>query len=90
VSIYLDAIINNMMGGGDGSIAICHNKELGWFMFDVDKSEERTEVLWTKDLRNCLLFLTEEAAQQFLVDVGLSQKNHITVDVGKLHADTTT
>lgn len=90
MSIYLDATIDNMISGEAGSIGICHNKKLDWFMFDVDQSEERTEVLWTKDLQICLLFLTEEAAQKFLLDVGLSQKNHIVVDIGKLRADTTT
>lgn len=87
MSVYLDTLLDGLLGGKlERCCAIEHGIKRGWFMFDVDRVEGKTEIIWIKDPLTCLRFASEEKVEEFLANLNmpLHTEKHNAVDIRKL------
>jgi len=64
--------------------AIEHSVQRGWFMFDIERSEGKTEITWVRDLMVCLLWSSEESAAAFLTELDKIHLRTTIVDIREL------
>lgn len=63
---FIQNIVDKMLNLNDEYYAIEHKNKKGWFLFDVDKTETRTECVWIADKDICLLWADENAVKKFI------------------------
>lgn len=81
---YLENLVKNLLENDDAQFAIEHKNKNGWFMFDIDQIDNRTEIVWTKDYMLSLRWETKKTAAEFIQDVNISEGKVNIVDVGEL------
>jgi len=84
MSTYLKNIIESLSNSEGTCFAIEHKNKRGWFIFDVEQTKTRTEIIWIKDSQICLLWATKEVVEQFLDDSGIPRDNLIITDITKI------
>ena len=81
---YLENIVKSLLENEDAQFAIEHKSKNGWFMFDIDQINDRTEIVWTKDPMLSLRWATKKSAAEFIQDVNISEDRVTITNVGEL------
>lgn len=55
-----------------GEWYIEHKTNTRWYLFDLDKNKDITQMLWSQEIRLCLSWKTQELVYDFLDEYELS------------------
>lgn len=65
MSDYLNGVIDKM-STNEAALYIEKRDKVGWFLFDVNKTKETTQFMWSKQSNVCLAWLDKAAVERFM------------------------